>query len=218
LIATNSASPFGRNRRLLIVADDPLARTGLSTLLTEQSDFTVTGQIAGTVDLLPNIGVYAPDMLVWDMGWEPSAALERLADLADADIPVLALLADAAHAADAWVAGARGLFLRSTRIESIVSALDAVVDGLIVVDPALGSALLSPRERAIAPPTETLTARELEVLQYVAEGLPNKIIAQRLGISESTIKFHVNAIMSKLGAQSRTDAVVRATRLGLVIL
>jgi DNA-binding NarL/FixJ family response regulator len=56
------------------------------------------------------------------------------------------------------------------------------------------------------------------VLQFLAEGLPNKTIAQRLGISEHTVKFHVNAIMGKLGAQSRTDAVVRATRLGLVIL
>jgi DNA-binding NarL/FixJ family response regulator len=58
----------------------------------------------------------------------------------------------------------------------------------------------------------------LEVLQLLAEGLPNKTIAYRLGISEHTVKFHVNAILGKLGAQSRTEAVVRATRLGLILL
>jgi DNA-binding NarL/FixJ family response regulator len=65
---------------------------------------------------------------------------------------------------------------------------------------------------------EELTPREREVLQLLAEGLANKAIAQQLTISEHTVKFHVNAIMSKLGAQSRTAAVVRATRLGLVVL
>ena len=68
------------------------------------------------------------------------------------------------------------------------------------------------------PLVEQLTAREREVLQHLAEGLSNKAIALRLGISEHTIKFHVNAIMSKLGAQSRTEAVVRATQLGLIML
>ena len=58
----------------------------------------------------------------------------------------------------------------------------------------------------------------MEVLQLLAEGLPNKSIAQRLGISEHTVKFHVNAILGKLGAQSRTEAVILATRLGLVLL
>jgi len=78
--------------------------------------------------------------------------------------------------------------------------------------------MLAARERVSTPPGESLTSRELEVLQYLAEGLPNKAIALKLGISEHTIKFHVNAILGKLGAQSRTEAVVRASRLGLIIL
>jgi DNA-binding NarL/FixJ family response regulator len=73
-------------------------------------------------------------------------------------------------------------------------------------------------ERPAEAPAEALTPRELEVLQLLAEGLPNKTIARQLSISEHTVKFHLNAIMSKLGAQSRTEAVVRATRLGLIIL
>ncbi len=65
---------------------------------------------------------------------------------------------------------------------------------------------------------EPLTPRELDVLELVGEGHSNKAIAGRLGISEHTVKFHVNAILGKLGAGSRTDAVVRATRLGLILL
>jgi DNA-binding NarL/FixJ family response regulator len=212
------APSLNSSHRVLVVADDPLARTGLATLLAEQSNCTVTGQVPADADLAANLTVYAPDALIWDMGWESTAAIERLADLGDTGVPALVLLANDAHASDAWIAGARGLFLRNTKIDNVVAALPAVLRGLVVIDPALANTLLSPRERAITPPAEALTARELEVLQFLAEGLPNKMIAQRLGISESTVKFHVNAIMSKLGAQSRTDAVVRATRLGLVIL
>jgi DNA-binding CsgD family transcriptional regulator len=70
----------------------------------------------------------------------------------------------------------------------------------------------------VADSVDPLTPRESEVLQLMAEGLPNKLIADRLGISEHTAKFHVNAILTKLGAQGRTEAVVRAARLGLIIL
>ena len=213
-----AVSLLNTSHRILVVADDPLARVGLATLLAEQSNCTVIGQVPGDINLVENMVVYAPDVLVWDMSWGSTGAIERLTDLGDSGVPALVLLADESLASDAWVAGARGLFLRSTRIDNVVAALPAILQGLVVIDPALANGLLSPRERASAPLSEALTARELEVLQFLAEGLPNKVIAQRMGISESTIKFHVNAIMGKLGAQSRTDAVVRATRLGLVIL
>jgi two-component system, NarL family, nitrate/nitrite response regulator NarL len=88
----------------------------------------------------------------------------------------------------------------------------------VVLEPEIARMLLpaaySP-EPAIAV---ELTAREQEVLQLLAEGLPNKAIARRLEISEHTVKFHVNAILGKLNAQSRTEAVVRAGRLGLILL
>jgi DNA-binding NarL/FixJ family response regulator len=204
--------------RVLVIANDPLARAGLVTLLTEQSNCTVSGQIAADADLSANLTVYAPDALVWDMGWDSADAIERLNDLGNTGLPTLVLLSEESQAAAAWAAGAKGLFLRSTRIEKVVAALPAILQGLVVIDSALADTMLSSRERAAEPLSEALTARELEVLQFLAEGLPNKLIAQRLAISESTVKFHVNAIMGKLGAQSRTDAVVRATRLGLIIL
>ena len=210
--------------RVLIVADNLLARAGLAALLAEQSGINVVGQVAGGDLLADDIDVYRPDVLVWDFGWEPDVAQTRFSDLIDelgtASLPVLALLPDEGNAAEvaAWmgVATAGGLLLRETGPDQLVAALNAMAQGLLVFDPLL--ATLPNVDSLPEPLPENLTPRELEVLQLLAEGLANKGIAHQLGISDHTVKFHVNAIMTKLNAQSRTDAVVRATRLGLIIL
>jgi two-component system, NarL family, nitrate/nitrite response regulator NarL len=202
----------------MLVADDPLVRSGLAALLADQPGFVVTGQMPGSTDLSVGLGVYVPDVLVWDLGWDPTTSLDRLADLRDAGIPVVALISDEIHASSAWIAGARSLLLRTVDAAHLGAALVAAARGLVVLDPALATTMLSTRDRLPMPPGEDLTSREREVLQYLAEGLPNKAIASRLNISEHTVKFHVNAILGKLGAQSRTEAVVRASRLGLIIL
>ncbi|HKZ50710.1 MAG TPA: response regulator transcription factor, partial [Dehalococcoidia bacterium] len=125
---------------------------------------------------------------------------------------------DNAQAAEAWASGAQGLLLRDVDAAILLTALRAVSQGLVVLASELAAAVPPARARGAMPLAEELTPRELEVLQLLAEGLPNKSIAQRLGISEHTVKFHVNAILGKLGAQSRTEAVILATRLGLVLL
>jgi DNA-binding NarL/FixJ family response regulator len=94
----------------------------------------------------------------------------------------------------------------------------AAAQGLVVLDPSLSNPALLARDPSSPSLVEELTPRELQVLELLAEGLPNKVIARRLGISDHTVKFHVNAVLGKLGAQSRTEAVVRATRLGLILL
>ncbi len=118
-----------------------------------------------------------------------------------------------------------GALQRDATGEEIVAALFAVAGGLITLDRRLASNLLAMPERPQAPTPERLadaeeplTARELVVLQLLAEGLPNKLIASQLHISEHTAKFHVSAIMLKLGAASRTEAVTLAARRGLLIL
>ncbi len=88
----------------------------------------------------------------------------------------------------------------------------------MTLDESFAGALLRPQPPLPDPLVEPLTPREIEVLQLLAGGLANKEIGSRLGISESTAKFHVNSILGKLGAQGRTDAVVRAVRMGLVLL
>ena len=210
--------------RILIVADDLLARGGLAALVREQPGCEIAGQAASQADLRTDVDASRPDVILWDLGWDPARSLERLAELAEDLPPVLALLPadtrDEGMAADAWRAGARSLLRRDAGFDRILAALHALSRDLVVLDASFaGDLLLSAQpETSGERPVEDLTPRELEVLQLLAEGLPNKAIAKRLGVSDHTIKVHVNAILGKLGAQSRTEAVVRATRLGLIVL
>ena len=156
---------------------------------------------------------------MWDLGWDPAPALDHLADLRDAGLPIVALLLNEGQTAQVWAAGARGILRRDSSASVLGASINAVAEGLVVLDPELAAEVpVSPDLGHAPPPAGDLTAREREVLGLVAEGLANKSIAQRLGISEHTVKFHMNAIMGKLGVQSRTEAVTRATRLGLIIL
>ncbi len=209
-----STSPL----RVLIVAGDPLVRSGLASILSNHPRCTVVGQVSGEDSLASDIDVYRPEVILWDVGWNSKSSLERLSSIQDPTLPpVVAMLPGPAQASEARLAGARGLLLRDADADTLVVALQAVSQGLLVTSPELSAAVPSTRGRPPAIP-EDLTPRELEVLRLLAEGLPNKSIAQRLGITEHTVKFHINAIMGKLGAQSRTEAVVLATRMGIIPL
>lgn len=199
--------------RVLLVGDDPLARSGLATLLAGR-ELEVVGQLAGGKAAL--LRSYVADVIAWDLGPAGAAdALERLADVEGA--PVLALIAHEAQAPLALAAGARGAVLRDARPDRLEAALRAVAAGLVVLDEAAAETALRPRP-VESPLADALTPREREVLQLLSQGLSNKLIAARLGISEHTAKFHVNAIFGKLSATTRTEAVARAARLGLVVL
>lgn len=204
--------------RVLICAADLLARVGLAALLAEQPGLTVVGQVAPTDDLARQLTVFQPDVVLWDMGWSPATVVEVLSAFTDYGPPVLALLDDDAAMADVWAAGARGILLRNAPAATLCAALQALWHDLVVLTPSfVGGAPLPAGEDAEIV-LEPLTPRELDVLHWLAQGLSNKLIARQLSISEHTVKFHLNAILGKLGAQSRTDAVVRATRAGLIKL
>ncbi len=205
--------------RVLVVADDPIARAGLAAMLAEQPECAVVGQVGSDADLAEAFEGTQAETILWDLGWEDGAtALEHLADVRELNLPVTVLLAGPGETAATLAAGARGLLLRSADSPQVAAALAGVAAGLTVVDPLLSGTLLPARDQPPDRPVEALTPRERDVLQLLADGLPNKAIAERLGISEHTVKFHVNAIVGKLGARTRTEAVTRAARLGLLIL
>ena len=205
-----------RTLRVLVVAEDPLARTGLATMLGREPDCDVVGQIGPDDDLASAVERGQPDVVLWDAGADPGLPLD-LVEMVEEAPPILVLLPEDASAAAAYAGGARGLLPRDSDAASLVAALRARARGLLVFDPGLAPGLPS-RDRTALAPVEDLTAREMEVLQLMAAGLANKAIAQQLAISEHTIKFHVNAILGKLGAHTRTEAVTRAARLGLIVL
>ena len=210
--------PAESSTRVLVVSDDALARAGLAALLADQPGYTVVGQVGGSEYASVEPELYRPDVVLWDLGWEPERAVERLADAPDGGPPIVALVPDEAYAAQARLGGARGVLTRDVATAALLAALRAVSHGLTVLQPGMEAMPPASGGHGVAPPETELTAREREVLGLMAEGLPNKGIASRLKISEHTVKFHVNAILGKLGAQSRTEAVTRATRMGLILL
>jgi two-component system nitrate/nitrite response regulator NarL len=203
--------------RVLLVGEDPLARAGLAALLQRPERIEVVGQIASGDGVEESLDAHHPHVVLWDLGFAVAPDLDAMRRLARRDVAVVAVAAGDAHAAAILNAGARGVLLRDGDEERLVASLAAVAEGLIVMDPVLKDAALRPSSAPEAL-VEPLTPRESEVLALLAQGLANKTIADRLGISEHTAKFHVNAILGKLGAESRTEAIVQAIRLGLVVL
>jgi len=201
-----------RDLHVLVVGEDPLARGGLAALLSAQ-ELIVAGQAGPDDDRHP----VETDVAVWDAG-PGDPEFDGLDRLTRAGVPVLVLVSDEAHAAGALAAGATGALLRDTEPERLFAALRALAQGLVVLEPGIARTAVRARTAADLDPLDALTPRELEVLQLLAQGLPNKAIAVRLEIAERTAKFHVNAILAKLGAENRSEAIVRAVRLGLVVL
>lgn len=208
--------------QLLVVAQNLLTRVGLASLL-EERGCAVLAQTDGAA-LNRDIDHFQPDMLVVDMGWHSQTMRLKL-DEVDRDLPLLALVTE--HEDDDTLLpllgsltafACYGMLLRDSAPDAIVAALHALDSGLVVFDPTLSRLLRKPIYPQPSPAAASLTPRENEVLQLLAQGLTNKAIALALGVTEHTVKFHVNAIMGKLDAQSRTEAVVRATQLGLIVL
>ncbi len=185
--------------RVVVVAADALVRAALGRALEEEAD--------GPVRLVDDAG--DAEVALWDAAGDPDATAP--------DLPTLALVADEDGSAAALAAGARGAVLRSADGAGLWAALVAVLHGHTVLD---GAFALTP---SLAPAAagggvDARTPREREVLALLARGLSNPQIAARLDISEHTAKFHAGQILAKLGATTRTEAVVIAARRGLVTL
>lgn len=158
-----------------------------------------------------------PDLMLWDA--ESLLTSESRSESRQWGVPVLALCADATTAQECLAAGAVGVLFREAQGQQILAAAQAALTSLTVIDPIFMDALLQPLSTSSPHELiEPLTPREQEVLLLLAEGFSNKEIGQALSISEHTAKFHVNAIRGKLDAQSRTEAVVKAARWGLLHL
>jgi len=201
--------------RVIVVAEDAPAGNDLAAVLGEEADAVVVDQFGA--DEAADADLAGVDVAIWDLGEDRTRITGQLAVIGRLGVPALVLGPDDV-ASEAIAAGVRGFLPRAGSAERLAAAARAAAADLIVLDPAFAITVLPARAREAEPIVEDLTPRELDVLQLLAEGLSNKEIAERLGITDHTVKFHVNTILSKLDAHSRTEAVTRAARLGLIIL
>jgi len=206
---------------VLVAAESAIARTGLEGLIGAHDSLRVI-QTDASLPLWRRVEDGRAEVLVVDLDRQAvSRTLRELARLPRP--PATIFLTDdlrALRTSEARRAGVRAVLPRGATASELVAAIEAVAAGLIVLHPEGVEALLSPSPLPSAADTtgETLTVREAEVLNTIAEGLGNKEIAARLGISEHTVKFHIAAIFTKLNAGSRTEAVAIGVRRGLIMI
>src|SRR6266851_9231703 len=208
---------------IAIFSGDPVLRRSLEHLLRGDPTITVVGVADDSAALLRVIDQYHVDLVLGD-----APPREQLADWrtrhGETAFVVLVDGGDDEDSLDALYSGARAVLPRSAGRNEIVVAIKAVINGLAVLPRELLLTLLNGDSATEELPDGNdenrarLTSREFEVLAAMADGASNKAIARRLGISFHTAKFHVAAILAKLDADSRTEAVTKAAHLGLVML
>ena len=204
--------------QVLIVAGYPALRAGLSALIAQEGDLEPVddrlallppGSPLDAADTLP------PDVIVADAGSVSDAAMDDLRDRYP-ESPIVQIGGSAAPDDLTLFDTPGGYLPADIDGPALSAAVRAVAQGLTVVSPGLLIATPDHPASLAGPVSDPLTPREREVLALIADGLPNKAIARQLGISEHTAKFHVGSVLGKLGAASRAEAVMLATRRGLL--
>ena len=208
--------------RVLIISANGFARSGLASLLKGLPGVKVVGTtaVAEAADLA---GQLVPDVALIDVGegeLEDLDPISRLSGL-QPSMPIVALSSDLGGLVQALSFGASAMLPSGSSPETIGAALVAATHGLVAFPRTDAANLLpveEPIDAATSAPQEALTTRELEVLQLMARGLTNRQIARRLEISEHTVKFHAAAILGKVNARSRAEAVARAIGFGWILV
>jgi DNA-binding NarL/FixJ family response regulator len=200
--------------RVLIVDDHAIVRNGLAQLLETTDDLELVGAARDGEQAVTMAAELQPDVILMDLsmpGTDGIAATGQIvAANPSAHVLVLTSFSDKTRILDALQAGAEGYLLKHSEPEVILTGIrDIVADGS-PLDPKAARVLLTNR-RSPGPDTQ-LTVREQEVLEMIGDGLPNKTIARRLGISERTVKSHLTNVYQRLGVTDRTQAALWAQR------
>ena len=208
--------------RILVADDHPIVRDGLVAVLSTQPDFEVVGEAADGRQVVEQALAFQPDVILLDLEMpevDGVQALEQLRKLGQSVRAVVFTAFDTdERILSALRAGAKGYLLKGAPREELFNAVRVVHAGGSLLQPVVASRLLERFSEAVplmAAP-EQLTPRELEVLAWVTQGHPHTEIAERLSISQRTVKCHVSSIMGKLGAANRTEAVALAVQHGLI--
>jgi DNA-binding NarL/FixJ family response regulator len=205
--------------RILIVDDHLVVREGLKGMLVSQPDFAVVGEAADGAAAVAQVLQLQPDVVLMDLrmpGTDGVSAIKSLRALnVRSQILVLTTYDTDADIVAAIEAGATGYLLKDTPRSELYRGIRAAAAGESVLAPTVASRMM---DQMRAPARDSLTAREIEVLQQVARGASNKETARRLHISEATVKTHLIHIYAKLGVNDRTSAVTAALEKGIIRL
>jgi two-component system, NarL family, response regulator len=202
--------------RVLAVDDHPLLRDGIAATIRRQPDMQLVGEATNGREAVQRFREHRPDVTLMDLQMPEMSGIEAItairSEFSTARIVILTTYRGDAQALSAFRAGACGYLLKDMLRKELVETIRAVHAGRRRLPPELAA------ELAEHVTDDTLTAREIEILQCVAAGSANKAIASQLGISENTVKAHVKNVRAKLDANDRTHAVTIALKRGFIEL
>ncbi|HZY45099.1 MAG TPA: response regulator transcription factor [Anaerolineae bacterium] len=220
--------------RVLLADDQDIIRTGLTIILNHQPDIEVVGQAADGAQAIDLVKQLNPDVVLMDIKMPNINGIQATRQIVAAR-PQTQIIILTTYDTDDWVfdgirAGAIGYLLKDTPSQDLAAAVRGAMRGESQIDPAVARKVLrefqhvtrdrapAPKQTFDEPELERLTDREEDVLKLLASGLSNKDIASQLSLSEGTVKNHISAILAKLHANDRTQAVLTALKRGLVDL
>jgi DNA-binding NarL/FixJ family response regulator len=202
--------------RILVVDDHSLLREGIVSLVEKQADMQIVAEASNGEEALQLFEQHLPDITLMDFRLPGMDGVEAMSAIVgkhpEAKIIMLTSFSGDTQIARALRAGARGYLLKDLLRKELIEAIRTVQAGRKRIPPEIAAQI------AEHASDTSLTRREIEVLQLIAAGNPNKLVADRLSVTEDTIKMHVKSILSKLGANDRTHAVTIAVKRGIIEL
>lgn len=209
--------------KIIVVDDHVLFREGLAAIVRSERDFEIVGQAGSVQEAIELVRLLKPDLVLMDFtlpdGTGADATRAILMEHPECKIVFLTMSEDDEHLFAAIRSGAKGYLLKNMHPAKLISTLRSVQKGESALSRSMTLRLMEELARTKEPPRPgepTLTRRELEVLRELASGLSNQEIAERLVISENTVKYHVHSILEKLNLSDRRDAALYARDHGLL--
>ncbi len=205
--------------RVFLLDDHEVVRRGLADLLQAESDIEVVGESGSAVEATHRIPALRPDVAILDARLPDGNGIDVCRDVRAVDPSIQGLILTSYEDDEALfaaiMAGAAGYVLKQIRGTDLVDAVRRVAAGQSLLDPAVTARVLERIRTGIEEPKElkALTDQERRILEYIAEGLTNHEIAQRMFLADKTVKNYVSSVLAKLGLERRTQAAVLATRL-----
>jgi len=202
--------------RLLVVDDHPVVRTGLVEILRSDRRLQVVGQAGSGQEAIAQFSALRPDVVLMDLRMPDMGGVEAIERIRELDPDARVIIVTAVDGEDdifrGLRAGAKGYILKDAPPIEVIKAVLMTMQGRRYLAQSVAAKLADHLD------SDRLSEREVEILQWIATGLSNKGIARKAGITEGTVKFHVNNILSKLQCASRTEAVSLALKRGLIRL